>query len=122
MVSKLVVRDFRCFAKLEVDFHPEYSFFVGQNALGKTSLLEAIAVLTRLQSPRTNSMSQLIRFGARSFVTAGYVSLYHLQYYYSPSRRKIALDSVEQKRAFSYIDVARVIYFGNSDIDLIRGP
>jgi DNA replication and repair protein RecF len=122
MVSKLAVRDFRCFKKLEVEFHPEYTFIVGQNALGKTSLLEAIAVLTRLQSPRTNSMSQLIRFGARSFVTDGYVSGYHLQYYYSPSRRKMALDSVEQKRAFSYIDVARVIYFGNSDIDLIRGP
>ena len=43
MVSKLAVRDFRCFAKLEVEFHPEYTFFVGQNALGKSSLLEAIA-------------------------------------------------------------------------------
>jgi DNA replication and repair protein RecF len=122
MVSKLAVRDFRCFTKLEVEFHPEYTFIVGQNALGKTSLLEAIAVLTRLQSPRTNSMSQLIRFGAKSFVTDGYVSGYHLQYYYSPSRRKMALDSVEQKRAFSYVDVARVVYFGNSDIDLVRGP
>ena len=79
MVSKLAVRDFRCFAKLEVEFHPEYTFFVGQNALGKSSLLEAIAVLTRLQSPRTNSMAQLIRFGAKSFVTDGYVSGCHLQ-------------------------------------------
>jgi len=122
MVSKLAVRDFRCFAKLEVEFHPEYTFFVGQNALGKSSLLEAIAVLTRLQSPRTNSMTQLIRFGAKSFVTDGYVSGCHLQYYYSPSRRKMALDSVEQKKASSYVDVARVVYFANSDIDLIRGP
>jgi DNA replication and repair protein RecF len=122
MVSKLAVRDFRCFAKLEIEFHPQYTFIVGQNALGKTSLLEAIAVLTRLQSPRTNSMAQLIRFGAKSFVTDGYVSGYHLQYYYSPNRRKMALDSVEQKKALSYVDVARVVYFANSDIDLIRGP
>jgi DNA replication and repair protein RecF len=122
MVSKLAVRDFRCFAKLEVEFHPEYTFIVGQNASGKTSLLEAVAVLTRLQSPRTNSMAQLIRFGAKSFVTDGYVSGYHLQYYYSPSRRKMALDSVEQRKASSYADVARVVYFANSDIDLIRGP
>jgi DNA replication and repair protein RecF len=122
MVSNLAVRDFRCFAKLEVEFHPEYTFIIGQNALGKTSLLEAIAVLTRLQSPRTNSMAQLIRFGAKSFVTDGYVSGYHLQYYHSLSRRKIAIDSVEQKKPSSYVDVARVVYFANSDIDLIRGP
>jgi len=122
MVSKLAVRDFRCFAKLEVEFHPEYTFIIGQNALGKSSLLEAIAVLTRLQSPRTNSLAQLIRFGAKSFVTDGYVAGYHLQYYYSPSRRKMALDSVEQKKAASYVEVARVVYFANSDIDLIRGP
>src|SRR5215469_4331322 len=122
MVSKLAVRDFRCFAKLEAEFHPEYTFVIGQNALGKTSLLEAVAVLIRLQSPRTNSMSQLIRFGAKSFVADGFVHGYHLQYYYSPSRRKMALDSVEQKKSGSYTDLARVVYFGNSDIDLIRGP
>jgi DNA replication and repair protein RecF len=122
MVSKLAVRDFRCFAKLEIEFHPENTFIIGQNALGKTSLLEAVAVLTRLQSPRTNSMAQLIRFGAKSFVTDGFVSGYHLQYYYSPSRRKMALDAVEQKKAAAYVDVARVVYLANSDIDLIRGP
>src|ERR1700737_1910266 len=98
MVSKLAVRDFRCFTKLEVEFHPENTFIVGQNASGKTSVLEAIAVLTRLQSPRTSSMAQLIRFGARSFVTDGFVSGYHLQYYFSPSRRKIALDAFKKKR------------------------
>src|ERR1700746_4191552 len=107
MGRQIAVRDFRCFAKLEIEFHPQYTFFVGQNALGETSLLEAIAVLTRLQSPRTNSMSQLVRFGAKSFVTDGYVSGYHLQYYYTSNRRKIALDSVEQRKAFPYVDVAR---------------
>jgi DNA replication and repair protein RecF len=122
MLSKLAVRDFRCFAKLEGEFHPEHTFIIGKNASGKTSLLEAVAVLTRLQSPRTNSLSELVRFGAKSFVTDGYVSGYHLQYYYTSNRRKIALDSVEQRKAFPYVDVARVVYFSNSDIDLIRGP
>src|SRR4029077_8577167 len=105
MVSNLAVRDFRCFAKLEVEFHPEYTFIVGQNALGKTSLLDAIAVLTGLQSPRTNSMAQLIRFGAKSFVTDGYVSGYHLQHYYSPSRRKMGNKSKDATRPSNYVVV-----------------
>jgi DNA replication and repair protein RecF len=121
MISKFFVRDFRCFSNLEIEFHPESTCIVGRNASGKTSLLEAVSVLTRLQSPKTSSLVQLVRLGARGLVTDGFVSDYHLQFYYSRTRRKLALDAVEQKIANSYLDVARVVYFANSDIDLIRG-
>jgi DNA replication and repair protein RecF len=121
MVSKLFVRDFRCFSALEIDFHPESTCIIGPNASGKTSLLEAVAVLTRLQSPRTNSLIQLVRLGAKSLVTDGFVSDYHLQFYYSANRRKLALDAVEQKSSNTYLEVAKVVYFANSDIGLIRG-
>jgi DNA replication and repair protein RecF len=121
MVSKLFVRDFRCFSNLEIEFHPESTCIIGRNASGKTSLLEAVAVLTRLQSPKTNSLLQLIRIGAKGLVTDGFVSNYHLQFYYSASRRKLALDAVVQKTSSNYLEVAKVVYLANSDIDLIRG-
>ena len=121
MVSKLSVRDFRCFSNLEIEFHPESTCVIGRNASGKTSLLEAVAVLTRLQSPRTSSLAQLIRLGAKSLVTDGFVSGYHLQFYYSASRRKLALDAVEQKSAQAYLEVAKVVYLANADIGLIQG-
>jgi DNA replication and repair protein RecF len=121
MVSKLNLRDFRCFAKLEIEFHPESTCIVGRNAIGKTSLLEAVSVLARLQSPRSNSLSQLIRLGAKGMVVDGYASNYHLQFYYSAAKRKLALDAVEQKTSTAYLNIARVVYFGNSDIELIRG-
>jgi DNA replication and repair protein RecF len=121
MVSKLSVRDFRCFSNLEIEFHPDSTCIIGRNASGKTSLLEAVAVLVRLQSPRTTSLAQLIRLGAKSLVTDGFVSKYHLQFYYSATRRKLALDAVEQKSTTDYLAVARVVYFANSDIGLVRG-
>jgi DNA replication and repair protein RecF len=121
MVSKLLVRDFRCFSNLEIEFHPESTCIIGRNASGKTSLLEAVAVLARLQSPRTNSLSQLIRLGAKGLVTDGFVSNCHLQFYYSATRRKLSLDAVEQKSTANYLAVAKVVYFANSDIGLIQG-
>ena len=121
MVRNLFVRDFRCFSRLEVEFHPESTCIIGRNASGKTSLLEAVAVLTRLQSPKTNSLGQLVRLGAQGLVTDGFVSDYHLQFYYSASRRKLALDAVVQKSSRTYLEVAKVVYFANSDIGLIRG-
>src|ERR1700730_15521284 len=121
MLTKLVLRDFRCFQSLEIDCHTELTCFVGPNAVGKTSLLEAVSVLTRLQSPRTNSLVQLVRLGAKGLVTDGFVSDYHLQFYYSANRRKLALDAVEQKSSNTYPAGSKVVYFANSDIGLIRG-
>jgi DNA replication and repair protein RecF len=121
MVSKLSLRDLRCFSKLELDFHPESTCIIGKNASGKTSLLEAVAVLTRLQSPRTNSLVQLVRHNAKGLVTDGYAMGYHLQFYYSPTKRKIALDGVEQKNTIAYLEVTKLVYLANSDILLVRG-
>ena len=122
LVSKVSLRDFRCFSNLELEFHPESTCIIGKNASGKTSLLEAVSVLARLQSPRSNSLIQLIRHGAKGLVTDGFVRGYHLQFYYSATRRKIALDGVEQKSTGAYLDVAKLVYLANSDIALIRGP
>src|SRR5258708_2813767 len=121
MFRHLSIRDFRCFTRFDLDFDPEITCIIGWNALGKTSLLEAVAVLTRLQSPRTNSLSPVIRTGAKGLVVDGMVENRHLQFYYSSSRRKLALDSVEQKDAHDYLQIARLVFFANTDIDLIRG-
>jgi DNA replication and repair protein RecF len=63
----------------------------------------------------------LVRLGAKGLVTDGIVSDYRLQFYYSASRRKLALDAVEQKSPNAYLEVAKVVYFSNSDIGLVRG-
>ena len=83
MLRHLSIRDFRCFPRFDLDFDPEITCIIGGNALGKTSLLEAVAVLTRLQSPRTNSLSPVIRTGAKGLVVDGMVENRHLQFYYS---------------------------------------
>jgi DNA replication and repair protein RecF len=121
MLRNLSIRDFRCFARFELEFDPEITCIVGANALGKTSLLEAVVVLSRLQSPRTNSLAPVIRTGAKGLVVDGMVDDRHMQFYYSPKRRKLALDSVEQKDAYEYLQVARLVFFANTDIDLVRG-
>ena len=45
----------------------------------------------------------------------------HLQFYFSRRRKKLALDSVEQRRAGGYLDIGRVVWFSNGDIALVRG-
>jgi DNA replication and repair protein RecF len=117
----LKLRDFRCYAGFETEFAPGLNLIVGPNARGKTSLLEAACVLLRLQSPRTARLAEVVRHEQRGFVVDGYWGARHLQYYFSPRRKKLALDAVEQKRSRHYLEVGRVVWFSMSDIGIVRG-
>ncbi len=121
MLGRLTLRHFRCFAQFETEFSPGANFIVGPNARGKTSLLEAACILLRLQSPRITQCARVVQHGRRGFVTDGFHGARHLQFYFSPERKKLALDGVEQTNAKEWLQIGRVVWFGNDDIELVRG-
>lgn len=121
MLSNIKLRHFRCFESLECDFAPGANVIYGPNAQGKTSLLEAACVLLRLQSQRVTTLARAIRHGRRGFVLDGHFEKRHLQFYFSRERKKIALDSVEQKSAAEYLRIGRAVCFSNQDIEIVRG-
>jgi len=121
LLRGLKVRHFRCFDAHAIELAPRLNFIVGPNARGKTSLLEAACILLRLQSPRVTRLAHIIQHERRGFVVDGYFGPRHLQFYFSRERKKLALDEVEQKNAREYLEIARVVYFANSDIELVRG-
>jgi len=122
MLSSLQLRNFRCFESMAVAFSSGFNFIVGANGLGKTTLLEAACVLLRLQSQRSTSLGPAVRAGQRSFVVSGNVDDHSLQFFYSPLRRKLAFDGIEQHDHSEYLRLARVVSFANHDLDLVRGP
>lgn len=121
VLSELQIRGFRCFERVRLELNPGATCIVGPNARGKTTLLEAACVLLRLQSPRANTLGQTVRFGEAGFALDGVWNGTPLLYNYSARRRKLLLDGVEQRRANEYLGLARVVWFGNDDLELIRG-
>ncbi len=71
MLRSLKLRQFRCFDSLKIEPGPGASMFVGENAQGKTSILESVCVLLRLQSPRTSAMGDLVKFEGDGFGIEG---------------------------------------------------
>ena len=121
MLRDLQLRNFRCFESLAVEFSAGFNFILGANGAGKTTLLEAACVLLRLQSQRTATLAPTVRVGQRSFIVSGHAEAHLLQFYYSPLRRKIAFDGVEQRDPAEYLRLVRVVSFASHDLDLIRG-
>lgn len=121
MLSDLTLRHFRCFSALACELAPGLNVFSGPNAQGKTSILEAACVLLRLQSPRVSALGHAIQHDRRGFALGGHCAGRHLQFYFSRERKKLALDSVAQSSSRDYLEVARLVYFSNPDIELVRG-
>lgn len=71
MIRLFRASDFRCLAKVELEFGPGFNLVVGANASGKTSLLEALGYLGRGKSFRGASTGDLIRHGEKEFVLFG---------------------------------------------------
>jgi DNA replication and repair protein RecF len=61
IIKTLSLRDFRNYTTKEVLFHPQVTRIVGDNAVGKTNLIEAIYFLGRGGSFRTHQRKDLIR-------------------------------------------------------------
>jgi DNA replication and repair protein RecF len=62
---------FRCLVEVELELDPRANLFVGPNASGKTSLLEAAFFLGRGRSFRSRRRDALIRHGQDAFLLAG---------------------------------------------------
>jgi DNA replication and repair protein RecF len=62
---------FRCLAEVELELDPRANLFIGPNASGKTSLLEAAFFLGRGRSFRSRRRDALIRHGQEAFLLAG---------------------------------------------------
>lgn len=122
MLTRLWLRDFRCFEQVEVQPHPRLTIFTGRNAQGKTSLLEAVCVLMRLQSPRTSSRGDWLRHGAASSAIEGDWNGRCLRHTQTASARRLAIDGAVCARQGEYLAAtARVVWMDREDMNLVRG-
>jgi len=63
-IKQLELQNFRNYSQLNLHFDPGVNLIVGQNAQGKTNLLEAIGYLGSGKSFRAQKTGEMIQFGA----------------------------------------------------------
>ena len=72
-LTEIELRNFRNYEHVKLDFDPGVNLIVGDNAQGKTNLLEAISYLGSGKSFRAMKTSEMVRFGADFADIAGEV-------------------------------------------------
>jgi DNA replication and repair protein RecF len=123
-LAHLRLRDFRNYARLDADFTAGFHLLLGQNAQGKTNILEAIYLLATLRSFRGVGGAQMIRHGQKGYFVGASVTSqggHEIKMYWSANERKLSLDGQPVRKLIDYLGVLRVVVFCTEDLQLIKG-
>ena len=123
-LAHLRLRDFRNYVRLDVDFAPGFHLLLGDNAQGKTNILEAIYLMATLRSFRGVGGAQIIRHGAKGYFVGGNVVVqgdHEIKMYWALRERKLTLDGQLVKKLADYFGSLRTVVFCTEDLQLVKG-
>jgi DNA replication and repair protein RecF len=124
-LAHLRLRDFRNFARLDVDFVPGFHLLLGENAQGKTNILESVYLMATLRSFRGVGGTQMIRHGQKGYFVGGSVAsqgTHAIKLYWSLRERSVVLDGQPVRKLSDYLGVLRTVVFCTEDLQLVKGP
>ena len=122
MIRALRLRNFRCYAELQWEVPPEGAVLVGENAQGKTSLIEAVCVGLSLHSPRAARLHRLAQHGCRGFGISLDTDTGTRRLVWEPGRLEMAVNGASRQDYADYLaDAPPVVWLGNQDMMLVTG-
>lgn len=124
-LDSLTLEHFRNYEGQSVTFDPSVNVIVGENAQGKTNLLEAAVYLSCAKSPRARTEKEMISFTADTARLVGGVFSRGRDFCVDIAlcrgkRRKMSVNQVPCRRAADLSDVINTVYFCPDDLLLIR--
>ena len=146
-VQTLTLDEFRNYNRLSLELSPGMTVLQGDNASGKTSLLEAVYMLATTRSPRATSDLELVNFAAPNDLGSPPFARItaHVERNKGPlaveiliirdeepegpggmlgtvqARKRIKVNGVA-RRAIDLVGQATVVLFTPQDVDLVTGP
>ena len=115
-LDAITLEHFRNYAHQSVTFDPSVNVIVGENAQGKTNLLEAAVYLSCAKSPRARTEKEMISFDADTARLTGSVFSRGRDFtveieLFRGKRRKMSVNQVPCKRAGDLSGVLNTVYF-----------
>ena len=123
-IDKLKLINFRNYSKLDIEFNPYLNIIIGNNAQGKTNILEAIYYLSITKSFLILNDSVSVKNGELFLKIVGNISnnkgKKKLEVIINENGKKLLINDNEIKKHASYIGNLKVIIFNPDNIRLIK--
>lgn len=128
IIESIELKNYRNYDTLHIQFSPGTNIFYGNNAQGKTNLLEAVYVCCASKSHRGSKDRELIRFHEEE----SHIKLnlrrdnvpYRIDMHLKKNKAKgIAINGIPIRRASELFGIVNVVFFSPEDLNLIKnGP
>jgi DNA replication and repair protein RecF len=117
---------FRNYRVAQIDFDAPKTILVGNNAQGKSNLLEAVELLATLKSHRSTRDRELVLEDTdvgqiRANLERGYGSVELALTLRNQGRRTVALNQESLRRQLDFLGVLNAVQFSSLDLELVRG-
>lgn len=124
-IDQLTLKDYRNYHELTLSFNNRVNVILGENAQGKTNLMEAIYVLAMARSHRTPRDKELISWDKPFARVEGHLTNMngplHMEVVFSNKGKKVKLNHLEKKRLSDYIGSCQIVMFAPEDLTLVKG-
>lgn len=127
-INSLEVGNFRNYEFAKIEFHDKINILYGDNAQGKTNLMEAIFVCGTTKSHKGSKDKELIRLNEEEAHIRIYLTKKNMKHRIDMHLKKnrgkgIAIDGVPIKRSAELLGLLNVIFFSPEDLRIIKnGP
>lgn len=127
ILSKISITNFRNYSNLKLDFNKKINIFIGNNAQGKTNILESIYVLSITKSHRCSKDLFLIKNNeVFSKINGCIIHENSLRKNYeiliNEHGKKVSINDVPLRKTSEYISNINTIMFCPDDLEIIKGP
>ncbi|MCI8777701.1 MAG: DNA replication/repair protein RecF [Bacilli bacterium] len=126
ILKQLSVKNFRNYSFANINLSSKINIFFGQNAQGKTNLLESIYFLSFTKSHRSFIDNTLIKNGEKNLKITGILKnnspfKTKLEIVLENDKKDIFVDGDLYKKVGDYITKLNIIIFYPDDLDIIKG-
>ena len=127
-IESIECKNFRNYQNVSVFFDPGVNFLYGDNAQGKTNLLEAVSICSTSRSYRSSKDKELIRFGEAEahirLVLRKREQLHKIDFHIRKNSSKgVAIDGFPIRKASELFGLLNLVFFSPEDLFIVRnGP
>ena len=123
-LEKIKIKNFKKIIKLETELNKNINIFIGNNAQGKTSILESIYVLALTKPSKSVEESDLINKSSNFSLIKGTLvnekSKKEMEFILTNQQKTLKINKKEIKKVGDYLTNLNVIMFSPDDLDIIK--
>ena len=123
-IKNLKIRNFRLIEKQDIELNRNINVFIGNNAQGKTSILESIYMLALTKSFRNVSEEEIISkekdFSRVEALVKSDNKQKKMTIILEKNNKTLKIDNKEVKKLSNYISTINVIMFSPDDLDIVK--